>query len=175
MECARTFAKRALALDGHCAQAHLALGWIHHIYDWQWDSGLAEFDRALEVNPSFAEAWHLKALFLAFRQRVAEAEQSFQQAIEFDPLSLVIQAHAALVPYFGGKLGDAESRAQTTLAMDSNFAETHWVLGLIYERQGRYREALHSLQKAAQLGGETPIILGDIGFVHARLGDFTCA
>lgn len=175
MERARSFAKRALALDDQCAQAHLALGWIHHIYDWQWDSGLAEFDRALEMNPSFAEAWHLKGLFLALRRRVTEAERSFQRAMEFDPLSLVIQAHAALVPYFGDKLGDAELRAQTTLAMDSNFAETHWVLGLICERQGRYREALQSLQKAAQLGGETPTMLGDIGFVHARLGNIALA
>lgn len=172
MERARTFAQRALALDRRCAQAHLALGWIHHIYDWLWDSGLAELDQALEGNPSFAEAWHLKGLFLALRQRPSEAEQSFQRAMEFDPLSLVIRAHAALVPYFGGELGDAEAKAQATLAMDANFAESHWVLGVIYERQGRYRKALQSLQKAAELGGETPIMLGDIGFLHAQLGDW---
>jgi tetratricopeptide (TPR) repeat protein len=168
---ARAAAERAIALDDRCAQAHLSLGWIHHIYDWRWDSGLAEFDRALAVNPSLAEAWHLKGLFLALRQRVAEADESFKRALELDPLSLVIQAHTALVPYFAGKLGEAESRAQAARAMEPNFAEAHWVLGWTYEGQGRYREALKAFQMAVQFGGENPSILGDIAFMHARLGD----
>ena len=112
---ARSAAERAIALDSRCAQAHLSLGWVHHIHDWDWGSGQAEFDRALEVNPSFAEASHLKGLFLALRQRIAEAEECFKRAIESDPLSLVIQTHTALVPYFAGKFDEAVSRAQAAL------------------------------------------------------------
>lgn len=171
MGSARAAAERAIALDDRCAQAHLSLGWIHHIYDWQWDSGLAEFDRALAVNPNLAEAWHLKGLFLALRQRATEADEAFRRALELDPLSLVIQSHVALVPYFADKLDEAESRAQAARVMEPNFAEAHWVLGWIYEQQGRYREALDSFRMAVQFGGENPNLLGDIGFVHTRLED----
>lgn len=32
---ARAYAEQALVLDPRCAQAHLSLGWIHQLYDWQ--------------------------------------------------------------------------------------------------------------------------------------------
>ncbi len=171
MDMAREAAERAIALDDCCALAHLSLGWVLQIYDWQWEAALAELGLALEVNPSFAEAWHLKGIFLALRQRTAEAEASFQRAREFDPLSLVIQAHAALPPYFAGNFAEALSRAHAALALESLFPETHWVLGWIYEAQHRYQEALEEFQKTLQLGGENPTILGDIAFLHGRLGD----
>jgi adenylate cyclase len=171
MDSARAAAEQAIAIDNRCAQAHLSLGWIHHIYDWHWDSGLAEFERALAVNPSLAEAWHLKGLFLALRQRATEADESFKRALELDPLSLVIQSHAALVPYFADRLEQAESLAQAARATEPNFAEAHWVLGWIYERQERYLEALDSFRMAVQFGGENPTILGDIAFLHTRLED----
>ncbi len=171
MDGARAAAERAITLDDRCAQAHLSLGWIDHIYAWQWDAGLLEFDRALQVNPSLAEAWHLKGLFLGIRRRTTEAEESFKRASEFDPLSLVIQAHRALVPYFAGNFDEAQSRASAALELEPHFAETHWVLGWIYEGQGRYQEALQSLQTALQYGGENPSILADVGFLHAHLGD----
>lgn len=169
---ARAAAERAIALDDHCAHAHLTLGWIHHIYDWLWDAGLREFDRALELNPTLSEAWHLKGIFLALRRRLTEAEESFQRALKFDPLALVIQTHAAMVPYFAGNLDEAESRAEAAIALEPNFAEAHWTLGWVYERQQRYREALEAFQKSVQVGGENPLSLTDIAFLHARLGEF---
>jgi adenylate cyclase len=172
METARAAAERAIAIDHHCAQAHLTLGWIHHVYSWQWDSGLLEFDRALQVNPSLAEAWHLRGLFLALRQRNREADEAFKQALVFDPLSLVIHAHTALVSYFSGDLDDAQSRAQAALSLESRFPETHWVLGWIYEGQGKYKKALAELQAAIQFGGENPSLLGDVAFLYARLEEF---
>ena len=168
---ARAYAEQALAFDANCPQAHLSLGWIHQLYDWQWESAEAEFDQALALNPSFAEAWHLKGLVLAVRRRVSEAEDSFRQAIQFDPLSRVIQTHTALVPYFSGDLDQAEALIAAALSLDAQFAEPHWILGLIEERQGRYARALEELRIAIQLGGENPVILGDMAFVHTLLGD----
>lgn len=174
-ERARAYAEQALVLDPRCAQAHLSLGWIHQLYDWQWESAQAEFNQALTLNPSFAEAWHLKGLSLALRRHVQQAEESFRQAMQFDPLSLVIHTHTALVPYFAGNLNLAESRVRAALTLDSRFAEPHWVLGLIQERQGNPAQALDHLQRAIQLGGENPVILADLAFLHTLLGNFECA
>ncbi len=92
---ARAAAEGAITLDDHCAHAHLTLGWIHHIYDWLWDPGLTEFERALQLNPNLAEALHLKGIFLALRTRLDEAEESFRRALKIDPLAPVIHTHAA--------------------------------------------------------------------------------
>ena len=156
MRRARETAELAIALDERCGHAHLSLGWIRNIYDWDWESGQAAFDRALELNPSFAEASHVKGIFLALRRYVSEAEECFRRAMEFDPLSLVIQTHTALVSYFAGKLGEAESRAQAALAMEPHFAEAHWMLAWIYEQQERYPDALNAMETAVRLGGDSP-------------------
>jgi tetratricopeptide (TPR) repeat protein len=172
VERARSYAQQALAMDDKCPQAHLSLGWIFQLYDWQWESAEAEFDQALVLNPSFAEAWHLKGIALAVQRRVSEAEESLRRAVELDPLSRVIQSHTALVPYFSDDLEEAESRITAALSLDARFAEPHWILGLIQERQGKYSQAIEELRLAIQLGGENPVILGDIAFVYTLLGDF---
>lgn len=172
---ARDAAQRAIAIDEACAHAHLSLGWIHHLYDWQWASGQAEFERAIQLNPSFAEAYHLKGIFLALRRRIPEAEESFARALELDPLSLVIRTHTAMVPYFSGSFADAESRLAAAIDMDPRFPEAHWVLGLTYDSQGNYKGALEEFQRAIDLGGENPTLIADTAFVHIRLGELQAA
>jgi adenylate cyclase len=172
---AREAAQRAIAMDEACAHAHLSLGWIHHLYHWQWESGQAEFERAVQLNPSFAEAYHLKGIFLALRRRVPEAEASFAKALELDPLSLVIRTHTAIVPYFSGNFRDAESRLGAAIDMDPRFPEAHWMLGLTYDSQGNYRSALEEFQRAIDLGGENPTLIADTAFVHIRLGELQAA
>ncbi len=168
---ARDNALRAIAIDERCAHAHLSLGWIHHLHDWDWESGQAEFARASQLNPSFAEAYHLEGVFFALRQRVAEAEEAFAKALELDPLSLVIRTHTAMVPFFAGDLAEAESRLRAAINMDPNFAEAHWNLAMVYERRESYRVAIKTFEKAIQLGGENPTLLADLAFVHARAGN----
>ena len=89
VERARHYARQALAMDPRCSQAHLSLGWISQLYDWQWDLAEREFDSALALNPSFAEAWHLKGISSAVRRYVGDAEESFRRALQLDPLSPV--------------------------------------------------------------------------------------
>jgi eukaryotic-like serine/threonine-protein kinase len=45
-------ARRALAIDGQTAQAHLALGVVETYFNWNWKAGGDEVRRALELDPS---------------------------------------------------------------------------------------------------------------------------
>ena len=170
-ELARACALRAIALSHDSAQAHLSLAWIYHIYDWHWEAGDAEIRRALALEPSFAEAYHLNGIVLGLRQRVREASDSFVTALELDPLSLVINTHAALVPCFSGDFAAAEDLIRRALSMDPNFSEAHWTQACIYELQGQYHQALGEYQIAMQLSQANPFLLGEQACLHALLGD----
>ncbi len=61
--------------------------------------------------------------------------------------------------------------ANAAIALEPAFAEAHWTLGWVFERQGRYQEALRAFQTSMQLGGENPVTLPDVGYLHARLGE----
>ena len=52
---AREAAEKALALDPQLVDAHLAMGWIHIYYDWEWAAADASFRRALELEPGNAQ------------------------------------------------------------------------------------------------------------------------
>jgi adenylate cyclase len=171
MELARTAAVQALALSPDSAQAHLALAWIYHVYDWQWEQGDSELRHALALEPSFAEAYHLKGIVLGLRGRFREASQSFVKALQLDPLSLVITTHAALIPYLAGDFTKGKEQLRSALSMDPHFAEAHWMLGWIYEREQKYGEALKELEIVVQLSNENPNLLGDKACVQALMGE----
>lgn len=53
--------RRAIALDDSLAEAHLALGRIALLYDWDRDSASREFRRALQLNPNSSQTHALMA------------------------------------------------------------------------------------------------------------------
>lgn len=83
--------EQALAIDETLAEAHTSLGCIRAIYELDWPGSAQEFQRALALNPnhSMTRYWHaLWYLLLTGQFEAALAET--QKALEFDPLSLVI-------------------------------------------------------------------------------------
>jgi TolB-like protein/tetratricopeptide (TPR) repeat protein len=167
---AREAATRSLAITEHSALAHVSLGFIHNICDWQWGAAESAYRRALELNPGLAEAYHLYGILLAVLGRFDRASTVFTKARQLDPLSLVINTHGALVPYFSRDYDAAEVELQKVFAMDKNFPEVHWLLAWVREWRGQYHEALAHLQTAVELGGDNPVIRGDVGCVLALLG-----
>jgi TolB-like protein/DNA-binding winged helix-turn-helix (wHTH) protein len=61
---AKEAALKSLELDGTLAEAHTSLARIKAEYDWDWSGAEREFQRAIEINPSYATAyqWYGSAL-----------------------------------------------------------------------------------------------------------------
>ena len=80
---AREAAEKALALDPQLVDAHLAMGSIHLVYDWDWAAADASFRRALDLEPGNAQALKLASIpastlgtgakRLIWRQRLSSA------------------------------------------------------------------------------------------------------
>jgi tetratricopeptide (TPR) repeat protein len=167
---AREAATRALSVSPTSSRAHLSLAWIHMVYDWEWKAAEREVQQALQLNPGSADAYHLYGFVQAVTDRLDETAKSWARAQHLDPLSLLINTHMAIVPYFSRQYAVAEELLRNVLAMDRNFAEAHWNLAWMHERQGRYPEACRHLRTAIDLGGENPYLLGDLASVHALMG-----
>ena len=81
---------KALELDETLGEAHASLGFYRFLYDWDFAGAEASFKRALQLNPSYAEAHHWYAIYLANVGRHIEAEREARLAVELDPLSLLM-------------------------------------------------------------------------------------
>jgi TolB-like protein/DNA-binding winged helix-turn-helix (wHTH) protein len=81
----RVVAEKALSLDPNLSDAHLALGRVKFEYDWEWTVAETELRRALELNPSNANAHETLGDYLEAIGRLNEGMDEQIRAQELDP------------------------------------------------------------------------------------------
>jgi TolB-like protein len=86
---AKSYAERALALDGQLAEVHATLGLLAD-YSWQWAEAEREFKVAIEINPNYPTTYHWYSISLKAQGRYDEADKIIRRAEELDPVSSVI-------------------------------------------------------------------------------------
>ncbi len=105
-EC-RGYQFKALAIDPDLPQVHLGLALGYWLYDYDWNAADASFQRALELNPNFAEAYMFYSHFLAHMLRWEESDLNIQRAVELDPLNIFVLGLYAAQQHLTGRLGRA--------------------------------------------------------------------
>ena len=168
---AKSAAMHALSIDGTLAEPHAALGMTFVNYDWDWTRAEREFKQAIELDPTYATAHMWYALYLGAIGRTAEALASNKRAQQLDPFSSIINSAMGWELYFARQYDEAIEQIHKTLEMDPSFARGHWFLGLVYEQKPMYQEAIVEFQKAFELSGDNPSMLGSLGHAYALSGN----
>jgi TolB-like protein/Flp pilus assembly protein TadD len=168
---AKKAALKAIELDNSLAEPHASLAFIAETYDWDWSGAEREYKRALELNPSYAQAHNWYAGYLTYTGRFNEGIAEAMRARELDPLSLPLNNALAGRLLAGGRYDEALGQVQRTLELDDHFAPAHQTLGWIYLHSGKQKEAIREFQHALELSGaeDTDIQL-DLGFACAVSG-----
>jgi TolB-like protein/DNA-binding winged helix-turn-helix (wHTH) protein len=136
---AKAAAEKALALDGSLAEAHTSLAAVKILQDWDWTGAEQEFQRALDLNPSFAQAHHWYGnLLLGPEGRHDEAIAELRRAQELDPICLIINADTGFAYYLAGRYDLALQAYQRVLATNPNFVPIHFYLSKYYKQTGQY-------------------------------------
>jgi serine/threonine protein kinase/tetratricopeptide (TPR) repeat protein len=168
---ARAAAQRALEIDDTLAEAQTTLAHVRAFYDWDWPSAEQEFKQAIRLDPNYPFAHHWYALYLAAMGRHAEAIAEEARAQEIDPLSLIISKNVGTILYYAGQLDQSIEQYRKALDLDPNFARTHIYLGLAYERQEQYEEAIAEYQEALRISGGGTVLSALLGHAQALSGN----
>jgi DNA-binding winged helix-turn-helix (wHTH) protein/TolB-like protein/Tfp pilus assembly protein PilF len=143
-------ALKALAINSNYAPAHLALA--NAFFDsWEWANAEREFQRALELDPKFANAHHWYGLGLSFIGRHQEALVHLERAVELDPLNLKYNANLGQGYINARQYDRALDQLNKTLQMDPKFFMTYEYLAQLYRATGKYDLWLQSWGKKAAL------------------------
>jgi len=164
---AKAAAMRALELNDSLPEAHNALAFATHSYDWDWSRAEQAYQRAIALNPNFATARHWHGFYLGILGGVDEAIAEMRRAQELDPLSIIIRTHLGLMLYRGRRYDEAIEQLKQTLEMEPFFAAAHYFLALAYEQKGMCEETIEHLQTALRVSPGSPDKLGALGHAYA--------
>jgi tetratricopeptide (TPR) repeat protein len=147
-------ARKAVALDDTSADAHSALAFAAFYGLLDIKTGEREFQRALELNPNYAEAhqWYATALMTLGRFRDALAQ--IERAQELAPSSRSILADKGLILFYSGQPEQALRLLTKIETSEPAFVSPHRNLASIYLSRREYASYLMESRKAAELSGD---------------------
>lgn len=166
----KALAEKALELNDSLSEAHTSLAICLNMFDWDWAGAEREFQRAIELNPSYATAHQGYAWMLTAEGRNREAINQIQIAEGLDPLSLSISSDMATMLVYAHRYDEAIRQSRKTVEMDPNRAQAHSVLGQAYAAKRMYPEAIEEYQRALTLYPENWAVLAELARVWALAG-----
>jgi len=146
---AEAAAKKALLLDETSSDAHAALGMVKQLYDFDSPGAIAEFERAIALNPNDGDAHHWFANHaLAATGKIDREIAEMKRALELDPLALIFNANLGQAYIYARRYDDAIAQLRKTVEMDNGFYFGHIMLGQALELGGHPADAMIEYRKA---------------------------
>jgi serine/threonine-protein kinase len=165
-------ATRAIELNPASATAHTALACATLLYENNRATAKREFERALELSPSYGmgRCWYAN-FYLNwargdFEHGIAEA----RRALDNDPLSAYVTMTLGVSLFTAGRLDEAIERCRRAIQLDPDSFVAHWALGVSLGMTGRFEEAVSMLETAAGMSGRHGLALTVLAGVFKQWG-----
>jgi tetratricopeptide (TPR) repeat protein len=150
-----------LSKNPNCWVAHFNLGNALH---GQVDDAVAQYEKALEINPNFPDAQNNLGLALFQKGQVDEAIARYQKAVEINPHYTEAYSNLGLALFDKGQLDEAITQYQKALEITPKYVAARYNLGLALFQKGQLDEAITHFQKALD-------IQPDYAAAHNNLGN----
>jgi TolB-like protein/Flp pilus assembly protein TadD len=141
--------ERALVIAPALPDAYLALGAFYYWGYRDYDAGLREFDRAIELQPNNANSRSYRAAIYRRRGEWERALTEFNRATELDPRDSAVPAEIGITYLALRRWSDAERVLTRALALDPHNALAARFLAVTYINSagdiGRARRACEEL------------------------------
>jgi serine/threonine-protein kinase len=167
---ARSAGGRALQLDPDSAEALASLAMLSYVFDHDWASAERGFERALDLNPSYARAHLQYATALVSRAKFDAAIAHIRAARVLDPLSFSIGTDLAVALECAGRYDESIASARQTLRNDPKFVYARVPLGVDLAMKEDPAAAIAEFEQVIRALGRDPWILGPTGYALARAG-----
>jgi serine/threonine protein kinase len=166
---AKAAAMQALEIDDTLAEAHTSLGLVKEHYEWDWTGAEKEFKRAIELNPTSANAHLWYGDYLSNTGRLDDGMRETKRAKDLDPLSLIINTKLGWQFYLSSQYDPAVEQLRKALEIDQRFAPARRMLEEVYAQMGKHKEAVAEREKVLSLSG-SPELAASIEEDFSRSG-----
>jgi tetratricopeptide (TPR) repeat protein len=160
-----------LELDANSAEAYAVRGSIRWLYEWDARRAEMDYQRAIELSPSYAVARQWFGMLLCDLERFQQCLAETARAHALDPAYLIAGADMGIRLYEARRYTEAIAPVKKVLEFNPDFMIGHLYLGQVYEANRMYPEARTELRKAAELSGGAPAEIAAFGHASAVSGD----
>lgn len=165
---AKQAAARALEIDETLAEPHTVLGYAATYYDWDWATAERELERAIALNPNYAQGYLHYSWYLGSQNRFEESRRAIQRANELDPLSLIIKANMANYYQWNRDYDNALAQTRKALELVPNAPLGLLFSGMAYWGKEQYDDAAKGFEILVNLTGTG--FKGYLGYSYAKAG-----
>jgi tetratricopeptide (TPR) repeat protein len=120
-------------------------------HDGAWQQGALELEKAVTIDPDFAEAHNNLGVCDVELKRFDSAAAELRRAIEIDPADSVFHGNLSLALILLHLRPEAEQEARTAVTLDASNSKAQYLLGfLLAERPETRERATEHLNYAAR-------------------------
>jgi adenylate cyclase len=146
----RDLALRALRLDQHCAEAHVAFGTVTAAFEWRWNEGEDIFQRGLELLPNYLPGYLLRGFCRLQKGDLEGSRADVEKALDLDPLSPRSHRAAGVHLYLLRDYAGAIAAFDRALELGPEIKHSQYLLGLTLLQAGRFGEAIAAIRKSSE-------------------------
>ena len=162
-------ARRATTLNPMLPEAHLALGAVLSLLDWDWTAGEAELEKSIQLDNHDPVGHIAYGIHLACRGKFADAQARVECALNNDPASLFANFVLGWLYGVSERLDEAVAQHLLVSRLAPDYTLPHLGLGMAYAGKGMFADALACLTNAMQMKCGS-LIHGLMGYCYARAG-----
>ncbi|HMO80699.1 MAG TPA: winged helix-turn-helix domain-containing protein [Pyrinomonadaceae bacterium] len=154
---AKTFLERAIEIDPENYQAFVTMGLIQTTYEWDWEAAARSFEKAFELSPDLADAFHRRGMLRLKLGDFSAAEADLRRAVELEPASVGVNMNLGVVLYFSGKNQDAMRHFREAIDRDGRLSSPRWYLARCIWQTGDKERAMLAYLEALDNSGSTEL------------------
>jgi DNA-binding winged helix-turn-helix (wHTH) protein/Tfp pilus assembly protein PilF len=160
---AKALALRALSIDSACVDAHVALGTVLFLSEWDWPAAERSLRRALALDPLHTEGLVQYGALMEALGKLDEGLQFKQQALVRHRRSPWLLVQIATSYWHQRKLDEAVVWAQRALELDAQHFLAVSLLSSVHWRRGDFVSFLEK-----NLRDAPPPVVPDEALTHLR-------
>jgi tetratricopeptide (TPR) repeat protein len=119
-----------------------------------YDDAIAEFNKAIEINPDYTDAYYNRGLSNAKKGNLDQAISDYSKAIEINPNDADTYFNRGLAYHKKNQFDQAISDYTKSIQINPHVGDTHYNRALDYYLKGIYDKAWDDVHKAQDLGYE---------------------
>jgi tetratricopeptide (TPR) repeat protein len=138
-------------------------------------AALKSYNRALELNPSYAHALCNRGVVLASLRRLHEALESYERALAIEPRDAITHYNRGVLLHEQKDWNGALQSYELAIQFDPGRFHAHFNRGLVQRELQQWDAALASFDRAISINPEVPAPYFNRGVLQQQLRQFDAA